>query len=534
MTSMREALAPFARQIGPYVRDHEILRVSSRLSDGDDTLERARNEVLAWAKKRVGKNLPIEAWEHRDFELNVAGRNISAVRIERGDVDIWALRGEDPDKNIAGRVWTTEVTLARDEKGVGRFAVRLLASSSESSLDILPASPGLVMQIAENCGLLDGTHQLGATAQWVTDENHVERFIDLLLDPTRSLPIVALSCLPGEDYPLLDQDVLAKSLVGLAHVLVVGEQAAWRLTEQFGKVYSVHSGAARTYWPGFVDGCSPYIHRLLLADRLQDFEDRRMSEAVLRTSVAQASVAHKILGKDVLTFAEVKRASIQLRSDSLNKRNAAPDEQLAAVRLLAEAQDKRIKELEADLAYFDEEHRKAEDRATTAEQQMQGANARIEQLQTAMRARGQEPDAEVVLPASWGEFAEWCDAKLAGRVVLASKARRQTRDPKYEDFETAAQSLLWLANECRTRRIEGGAGSLADAPVLDSVRNAHCGGDTFQFDWQGRRLEADWHIKNGGNTRDPQRCLRIYYAWDSSRQLIVIAEMPAHVETAAT
>ncbi len=79
-----------------------------------------------------------------------------------------------------------------------------------------------------------------------------------------------------------------------------------------------------------------------------------------------------------------------------------------------------------------------------------------------------------------------------------------------------------------------GGGSIANTPIEQGIENAPCGNDTFKFDFRGRRLEADWHIKNGGNTRDPRRCLRIYYAWDERTQEIVIADMPAHRRTGAT
>ncbi len=534
MTSFREMLSPHATRFGTYVRDHEVLRVATELVEGEQALRSARNEVLTWAKKRVGQQLPKEAWDHGDFELNVAGRNTAAIRIQRHDVDIWTIRAEDPDKLIPGRVWTTEVTLARNEKGVGKFGVRLLASSGEDTLDIEPHVPGFVMQIAQNCGLIDGNHEIRSSAGWVTEDDHIEQFVDLLLDPERKLPIIALSCPTGEEYPLLSQDSLAKSMTGLAHVLVLGDKAAWRITEEFGKVYSVYQGAVRTYLPGFTDGCSPYSHSLLLAERLREPKDRRTLEAELRGSIAQRSVAQTILGQDVLTFAEVKRASIELRRENLVATEAAPNEKLVVDQQLLEAQNERIEQLRQELEYFDAEHKRAEGRAETAELQLRGANARIEQLQAAMRARGQEPDADLALPSMWDEFADWCDNNLAGRVALSSKARRQTKSPDYEDVATAAKSLLWLANQGRELRMNGGEGSIAEYVILDGVRNAHCGGDTFKFDWQGRKLDADWHIKNGGNTRDPKRCLRIYYAWDHQNQQIVIAEMPAHIRTSAT
>jgi hypothetical protein len=52
--------------------------------------------------------------------------------------------------------------------------------------------------------------------------------------------------------------------------------------------------------------------------------------------------------------------------------------------------------------------------------------------------------------------------------------------------------------------------------------------------WQGQRYTVDWHINNGGNTRSPKRCLRIYYFWDAATQQFVVADMPAHRRTTAT
>jgi hypothetical protein len=70
--------------------------------------------------------------------------------------------------------------------------------------------------------------------------------------------------------------------------------------------------------------------------------------------------------------------------------------------------------------------------------------------------------------------------------------------------------------------------------IETGVYNAYCGGDTYQTLWQGRRHEVDQHIKNGGNARDPKRCLRIYYFWEPDLQKTVIDHLPAHRHTSAT
>ena len=55
--------------------------------------------------------LPKVAWDFQDFDLLVGGRSSTAVRIENGEFDLWALRAEDPDKDVAGRVWSTEIVI---------------------------------------------------------------------------------------------------------------------------------------------------------------------------------------------------------------------------------------------------------------------------------------------------------------------------------------------------------------------------------------------------------------------------------------
>ena len=107
------------------------------------------------------------------------------------------------------------------------------------------------------------------------------------------------------------------------------------------------------------------------------------------------------------------------------------------------------------------------------------------------------------------------------------------KDPQYKDIGVAARCLLWLANDYRKARMSGGDGDLR-RQIFDGVKNDRCGADSFEFSWRGRRVRVAWHIKNGGTTRDPGRCLRVYYFWDDASQQVVIASMPAHIRTGAT
>ena len=117
-------------------------------------------------------------------------------------------------------------------------------------------------------------------------------------------------------------------------------------------------------------------------------------------------------------------------------------------------------------------------------------------------------------------------------MLLSSKARRGVKAPLFEDVGMAARCLLWLANDYRQGRLEGNS-DLRNS-MEGGLKNEPCGADGFKFDWQGRQIDVAWHIKNGGNTRHPERCLRIYYFWDEGSQRVVIASMPAHIRSDAT
>lgn len=418
-----------------------------------------------------------------------------------------------------------------------RFSARLLASTQENELDIEPHAPGFVQQVAENCFLSQGPYQITAEPWLVDSDDEANRLGEVLVDQYRNSPIFALTVpedSPDPHKPLIDAGALARATLGIGSVVIVPASQTWILTERFGKQRSVFGGAVRAYLPGFAEDSNPYAHRLVLADHLSTPDGVAQCTRWMRSLAATESVRRTLLGREVLAFSAIRNASLQLRQQQLRQEGASETEQLAAANARIEALEREVFDQNSSLEYFDGEHKRAEERAETAEEQSRAAAFRIQQLIEQIKETGSAVDTNIELPSSWRNFANWCDVNLAGRVALSPFARRQVRSPEFEDAQSAARCLLWLATECRERRMKGGEGSLREEIVEDGVRNAHCGKDQFDLDWQGQRQTADWHIKNGGNTRDPKRCLRIYYFWHAPTQQIVIAEMPAHRRTDAT
>lgn len=535
-TTFSEALTPLASRMPKPVRDIEILRVAAQL-DGEDfgaAAGRARNAALAWAKRRAGGNLPKDAWDHLDFEFLAGGRNSSAVRFRTEAADLWALRAEDPDKNVAGRIWTTEIVIGGEVGKRPQLSLRLIVSTTEAEVSIEPHVPGTVLQMISSPGLVRAGRPLRDTPATPRTENDAEDLCDHLEDPERRLPVVVVTLPEGEAaQPLINDGEVAKATAGLARVVRLPADLTWVLTKRFGKFRSVFDGAVRVYLPGFSNSDDPYRHRLFLAAPLREPENAKACAVWLRRLAADLSTSTTRLGKDVVDFATVRTASRRLKASSLTEQQVPDAELLGIAQELIDSLERQLTSKDKEIEYFSGEAVVAEERAKAAEQENRSLLFKIRQLQDALARGGDTPTAEPPLPQDWAEFADWLDQTFPDRIVLTPAARRMVRSPEFEDVGVIARAITWLATDQHLRRLNGG-GSTRDEVIEPGILNAYCGGDTYETVWQGRRYEVDQHVKNGGNARDPKRCLRIYYFWEPDLQQTVIDHLPAHRHTSAT
>lgn len=532
-----------ARVSGVRRRAHEqeILRVVASLPEGnkDSVLIPARRQVLTWAQNKTLGALPQEAWEYRTFERLAGGRSCAAVRLESTDQDIWSLRIEDPDKTVPGRIWTTETNVSWNPiSNDGQFTLRLSASTTEDRLDIEPHVPGVIRQLSGNPGLWSGSFKLQDRPLRIKNSRDAEILFRALVDPSRKVPIIALSIPENSGpngEPLLDAVVLAQACAGLAIVVVIAPEVSWLLTERFGKQLSVYNGAARVYLPGFTEDANPFGgHELVLPHGFEDPDLASRALTRLRWIAANGSIRRTQLGKDVLAFSAIKSQELQRRQIALQTSGATAQEQLEAASERIALLKNQLEESSQYEQQFSDLHQEAEQRAETAEAQVRAYAFRIQQLQDELKRSGVQPDAQISLPTEWTAFANWCDVNLAGRVALSPQARRVIKDAEFEDVVLAARCLLWLANNYCEAKVSGGDAALRDAKVENGVISSHCGNDSYEMEWQGKKRYIEWHVKNGGNTRDPARCLRIYFFWDEDSQQVVVAHMPAHRRTEAS
>lgn len=538
---MAMALAPLRARMARVIRDEEILRVAAEFPSGigADRIEAARRDIIHWARHRAGFHFPQAAWDGESFECMSGGRMATAVRLSNGPVDMWAFRTTDPDKTVAGRGWTTEVVIGSAGDGRTHLGLRLLVSTPEDNLDIDVHVPGFVGRLVETYGLCAGRTKMRANPWLISSPSDVDELVDILVDPERRISVFVAS---GDERsenpqaPLIDADLLARATAGLALVVILPAVFTYALTNAVGRAKSVYFGSVRTYLPGFSAEADPFEHKIFSADTLRREDGAAKCIALLRRHAARESLLRCRLNKDVVTFGSVRAAA--LRFEREHSRDIDVDVSAAESLDVAMA---RIKSLEAEISNLEEEladsrknadffeafHAEAENRAQAAEMQLRGALGRIAGLEVMLREGGGDIDAASPAPSSVEDLVDWCDRSLAGRLAISPGARRSLRKTVYDDVESAVIALKWLAGECRDRRLAGG-GSLSEFVFESGLRNSACGSDAYEFEFQGRRLTADWHIKNGGNTRDPRRCLRIYYGWDEDTQQIVVADMPEH------
>jgi hypothetical protein len=515
--------------------EFEIFRISLEIAGDDGTASSAlaRAKVLRWAKEKSGVTLPPEAWRSEPFEVFSGGRNCAAVRIQRNEIDFWALRSEKPDTETAGRIWSTEVAIGSVGSKSPKLSVRLIVNTSEQNLDVEPAVQTFVSEIARESGLRSRTHVMRSDYMNINGGNF-DAFMDFLLDSDRIIPIIAITKAAHNDAPALSPILISKSLAGLAQVVLLESDACWSLTESIGKVRSVFGGAVRVYMPDFSEHCDPYLHRLELAEHLKSIDGPKSCARWLRKAIARDSIQRHHLGRDILTFSSIRTQYASKLKDDLDQTGANDREQLFAANKVIGDLQAELHEEKKHILYFDAEHKSAEERANFAEYQLRSALSRIQYLEAAIESRSPASNENESEPKDFKSISDWVDKCLVGKLALTSAARKGIRNPEFREFPLILRCLKWLAQQARDRRLNSGEGSLRDTPIEPGVYNSPCGNDSYDVSWQGRNHKADWHIKNNGNTRDPSRCLRIYYFWDDASNQMIITDMPAHRKTGAS
>jgi len=524
-----------------------------------DLWENAIRSILGWLRPRCPTRMPPEAWEGSSFDCGVAGNRIECVAIP--NVGAWALRLTHPDMPhgdtpaVPGRHWTTDLALRRRESGIA-FGVRLFCTSQAySDAEIALTRPKVVRFFAESFGLAH-SRPLDGRVWYLNTEDDLDAFRGWLIDPKRFLPVYLLTeadprrLLVKVSRYMLDEALLAKRTQGLAHVAVLPRTTSFNWTDRVGKTWSAFGGAVRTYRPGLdFEEDMPTEHPLALPERIVFWRHNDLSAESAFTSflIDQAyrdTATRRVDWGNLMFFADAvtRHAEIarQEASEDADWKSLYEDEISALQQKAKQAEVERDEYIDlADNAERTRDYYLAEN---------DRLRWQIDTLQARLQEKsGEAVDAGVECPADYGELARWVEDNLTSRLILHGRALRGIKGARFDDLQLVCDSLLLLANEYRQMRLgHSGAKDRLDKQMANlglrcsaSITPSRAGelGDTYFVKYPPHKSTKQFlelHLRNKANTRDPKRCLAIYFFWDSATRQVVVGWLPSHLEIRAS
>lgn len=537
--------APFSR-----VRSVSQVLLTFKSNDPKKMFGEIRTEALQWLAKRAGRLLPKHALDGESFDmLEVGSQPVSALALE--DPNYWCFRISDADREVARRSWTTEAGILLDENNV-LFGCRLQAVALGESPEFDATIPGVVAQVvSHHSAYLDG-RRISAKAWHVDTNDAVRQLVDLLLDSTRSRPVIVVSLgdKDGHDGPaVIDADGLARRTIGAAHVVTLTGEASFALTDQLGKEFSVFNKAVRTYRPGLdVNEDAPNEHPIAMLGSIEEWP-RGGAEAFKRFLIERA-LRDTVVGVDIYrqlpSFADIHAQAIKQRRSKASKQGASDKELLA---LAMEENDSLNRKLKDEKETYDDLLQSAEADRRLIESERDQVRAdysslqgRLAHLEAALRAAGKQE--ETPIPDSFDGLEDWCKNYLSGHVHVMPRAIRHATKSAFENPALAYKTLAILRDHFVPMKLEGGLDkkrayeqALAEFGLEEqaSFAGGRAGeqGDEYVVQYNGCSRELDRHIK-GSSSREERFGFRLYFFWDDDSQQVVVGSFPSHLTTRAT
>lgn len=545
-TAFAEHLAPLkARMDAQRSIVRPVSRVWFELSD-TRAFEMGIELCLKWMQPRAKVPLPPNAWQGETFDVSdVLGANpCRAARIDASDGALWAGRLDFPDPEQP-RTWVTEFFAERRSGKLSRFGAQLTCVVRGESPPYEITRPTVARHVVEKLSAEADGRQLAETATKL-DRAEIDEFVELIYDPSRRLPVIAISE-TETGATLIAPDVLTSKVAGAAHIFHLSGEASWELTRAVGKRMSTFSGAVRLYLPSLTEEQEdPYRHPLWFYreatgdDLVPALAGRVLPSAFLRSEASSefprfSFVRELALRRSVPTV-HTQHDAVALRQENISL--AAQLEQANEERdgWYGLAQEEERKRLDAD----------AEIERLKAEIVRLTAKAQALEHQFRDRAGSDEP----TVPAnrqleSYDDLEDWAEEVLGDHALIHQAALKDCKKNGHTNMlSRIADVLLVVRDYWIPAKLNGGndrwqtaRAKLTELGVEDSAcfvdreEAKRTAGYSVQYEGESRVLYD--HLKYG-NGYDNANQIRIYYFWDEDRRRFVVGKMPSHLRNNLT
>ncbi len=504
----------------------------------------AIKESVSWLAKRAQGKIPPSAFRGLPFDLTnqPTANPTEAVEVETEQGKAWAARLSYPDMRTPQRSWVTEIAI-KQESGLTLFGARLTNVTRGEDAPYSPSVPGVILQILSKLSAEIDGEPISNEVKTIADMQDLSAFVELAESQNRQLPIVAIS-VDENDQGIVPESELIKRIGGACHLYKFSPDASWELTRKWDRPWSVFNKAVRIYAPRLnreEDGARR--HKLLLPNNnpewertLTDlaieilprtFENRGEFSHLLRFETIRAKYLASLRKVDQLTGA-ISRSQVEaLENEALRLQQQIEDDSAAANELLNEAA--RARET-------------AEEDRNSAWAESGRLRARIATLEAALSSGKTNSDAPL---EDYQKIEEWCAQHLSGHIIVLPKAIRETRRNGASSVIVKFNDALLLLRDFYVpmrRGIEGYSRIRFDEKCRElGLEESACfstPGAIKQFpeysiQYNGQKRWMERHLKFGQGY-DLQHMFRIYFYWDDDEQVLVIGNMPTHLDNKLT
>ena len=227
--------------------------------------ESALRVLHSWVAQKLGASASLPTFSQNPGTHVLHSEPAATLTVQHDDGDT-LVQLDQRDQDVQSRVWTTSARVNLED-GAVHVAIENGFSDTADRGKPYPTVPLFMRNFVHELGARDGPLKLTDQAMAIATTESFGQFEDAVLATTRQLPILVLTplnCSGGYSArPLL----LARHLLGVAHVMTLDELATSWLHEVVGEACRAYNGALRLYRPGAGRESRPDSQPLLVPPR---------------------------------------------------------------------------------------------------------------------------------------------------------------------------------------------------------------------------------------------------------------------------
>ncbi len=202
------------------------------------------------------------------------------IPLQNGDVSLWTITGTMDKFNDQ-----LQIQVARSGNAVSWRADLRSTTDDLRPQNWVPKHLSLTNDVVRQADWANKTGEVRDDARDVPP-HLCSDFGRMIMEQSRRVPVVVVTKHNEFGDFIVDPDVLAEKLVGLAHVYLLDEkQATYNLTESLPHKMGVFDGGVRVYWPGVSMRSELKDHPLFTGAQLIDLGEQGSLDAVRGTLI---------------------------------------------------------------------------------------------------------------------------------------------------------------------------------------------------------------------------------------------------------